>query len=238
MDRKELKATAKAAFKANYWKCVLVSFIMSLLVGGTVSSSASTTTNAAVDGTGSSNVNELIILIKNNKEVAIAVASIIFGTIAVVMLIATLIDAFLINPLKMGGSAFYLKNTDDSDAKVDEMTRGFKPAYKRNVVALFLKDLIVGLLSLLLIVPGVIKSLSYKLVPYILAQDDEISAKDALKKSTELMKGHKWEAFVLGLSFIPWILFGIVTLGFGMLLYVEPYMDATDAEYCKRIING
>lgn len=57
-----------------------------------------------------------------------------------------------------------------------------------------------------------------------------MSVMDALRKSKEMMKGHRWNTFVLNLSFLGWKLLGVLTLGILDIFYTNPYVDATDAE--------
>ena len=233
--RSELKEKAKAAFKANYWKCVLVAFIFSLVVGGTTAASGNTTVENANNATNTEGVAELNQAIQQDPQVLAIILGILFTIILIVVVVSTVVDVFITNPLQMGCMSFFLKNADDPNTGVDEIKRGFTPNYKRNVKALFLKDLKILLWSLLLIVPGIMKAYSYALVPYILAEDPDITAADALAKSEAMMAGHRKEAFVLDLSFILWYLLGVVTLGIGYVLYVGPYTTATDAEFYKAV---
>jgi uncharacterized membrane protein len=88
--------------------------------------------------------------------------------------------------------------------------------------------------SLLFLIPGIIKGISYSQMFYILADDKDISAGDAQKKSMEMMEGYKADYFVLGLSFIPWILLVCITFGIAAI-YVGPYMEATLALYYENL---
>ena len=69
----------------------------------------------------------------------------------------------------------------------------------------------------------------YLMVPYILAENPDMKAREALRLSKEMMDGQKWNAFVLGLSFIGWQLLGTLLCGIGTF-FVQPYVDATFAE--------
>ena len=69
----------------------------------------------------------------------------------------------------------------------------------------------------------------YLMVPYILAENPDMNAREALRLSKEMMDGQKWNAFVLGLSFIGWQLLGTLLCGIGTF-FVQPYVDATFAE--------
>lgn len=98
----------------------------------------------------------------------------------------------------------------------------FWSAFKVN----FLVGLFTFLWSLLFVIPGIIKSISYSMAMYILAENKEKSALECINESKEMTEGHKMELFVLGLSFIGWALLGYVTLGLAYI-WVIPYMQTT-----------
>ena len=77
--------------------------------------------------------------------------------------------------------------------------------------------------TLLLIIPGVIKGLSYSMTPFILTDKPELSANEAIELSMKMMDGHKMDLFVLLLIFCGLTLLSVVTLFIG-LLWVTPYM--------------
>lgn len=85
----------------------------------------------------------------------------------------------------------------------------------------------------LTIIGGIIKRYSYFLVPYIVAENPDINARDAIRLSRDMMRGYKWKCFVLDISFIGWQLLGILTLGLLDIAYTDPYRVATFTEfYC------
>ena len=118
------------------------------------------------------------------------------------------------------------------------MTNGEKPQFETlfSAMPVFLKafaiEFLVGLFtmlwSLLLIVPGIIKGISYGFAPYILAENHNVGIMEAIEISKKITKGHKMELFVLGLSFILWGLLTAVTFGIAAV-YVGPYVSATMA---------
>lgn len=87
--------------------------------------------------------------------------------------------------------------------------------------------------SLLFVIPGIIKGLSYSQMFFLMA-DKGLSAKDAQAQSMEIMEGHKWQYFVLQLSFIPWILLCLVTFGIATI-YVIPYIYTAQAMFYRHI---
>ncbi len=89
--------------------------------------------------------------------------------------------------------------------------------------------------SLLFVIPGIIKALSYSMAPYILAENEYyMSPGDAIKESMRIMDGHKMELFTLYLSFIGWYLLSGLTCGI-LLIYVEPYVQATLVNFYNEI---
>ena len=137
---------------------------------------------------------------------------------------------FLRNPAEVGTNRFFLKNARES-ASLKELLYAFRSGNYLNIVwAQFLVGLFIALWSLLLVIPGIIKTFEYMMVGYILADEPDMAAMDALRKSKQMMKGHKWNAFVLGLSFLGWELLGVLTFGILDIFYVRPYVEATFAE--------
>ena len=94
--------------------------------------------------------------------------------------------------------------------------------------------LVFVLATLLLSLPVCIKFYSYRLTPWILADNPKIGYQRALKLSMDLTRNHKWDMFVLDLSFLGWFLLGIIACGVG-LLFVLPYYKATYAELYARL---
>ena len=238
-ERKDLKKKGKAAFKLNYWKCVLVALILGLVAGGgggstgsANSSSVSETINESVYNGGSTSgivgdaaneISDALSQVPTGAWVAIVVI------IAIAIIIGLAIDLFLLNPLQLGCYRFFSVN-HYSPANLNEMGYGFTNNYIGNVKTMFVKDLYLFLWSLLFVIPGIVKSYSYRMVPYILSENPGISTKEAIDLSREMMDGNKWKAFVLDLSFIGWILLSVLTLGILAIFYVNPYMEATNAE--------
>lgn len=104
----------------------------------------------------------------------------------------------------------------------------------RNVWGMFLVGFFTFLWSLLLVVPGIVRFYSYSMTPYILIDNPELSANQAINLSRKMMKGHKFDLFFLQLSFIGWIFLSIFTLGIG-LLWVVPYMMAAQAAFYQDV---
>lgn len=136
-------------------------------------------------------------------------------------------------PLALGSAYIYLNLTRGFGPDVNILFSGFQRFVDALVLTLLI-GIFTFLWSLLLVVPGIIKAISYSQAYYILAEHPEMSAKEALDESIAIMDGHKMDYFVLTLSFIPWMLLCSVTCGLA-ILYVAPYMDATFVNFYNEI---
>ena len=139
-------------------------------------------------------------------------------------LVATIIitPAFALSVTRVYLNLFHGKKPEVQDAfsGFDDFWSAFKVQ--------FLVGLFTFLWSLLFLVPGIIKSYSYSMSLYILAENKEKPALECIRESMSMTNGHKMELFVLDLSFFGWAILGIVTFGIAYI-YVIPYMSATYA---------
>lgn len=101
----------------------------------------------------------------------------------------------------------------------------------------FLRTLYVFLWSLLLVIPGIVKSFSYAMTPFILAEHPEMTASQAIDASKAMMDGHKMDLFLLQLTFIGWELLCGFTLGIGSL-FLNPYRNAATAVFYENLKKG
>ena len=160
----------------------------------------------------------------------------IFATV-IGLVIGFVIKAFAINPVILGGKAFFLKSYErESDLK--DLGNGFRVSYMNNVKTLFLKDLYVFLWSLLFVIPGIIKAYEYRMMPYLIAENPDMTSNEAFAKSREMMTGNKWNAFVYDLSFLGWFILNSLTCGILGIFYVAPYYYAADANLYRAIKMG
>ncbi|MBR2547636.1 MAG: DUF975 family protein [Eubacterium sp.] len=222
----EIKERGKAAFRLNYWKCVLVSFIMGFVMSGTTSFSTRSTGNSEESQQMMQELQDSMESLTPGQRIAVAAG--VAGVFTLVFVIALVVKIFVYNPLKVGGLAFFKQNVINAPADLNEIGVGFKN-YLHTFITLFLNDLFLSLWFCLLIVPGIIKSYSYRMVPYILADEPELSPTDTITRSRQMMDGHKWHAFCYDLSFIGWMLLTILTCGLVGLFWYGPYKNSSDA---------
>ena len=144
------------------------------------------------------------------------------------------IASLIITPgLSIGLLLVYLDLSKNLDTHVSRLFDGFR-YWGKALWLMILVSVFTFLWALLLYVPGIIKAISYSMSYYILAENPEMTAREALNESKEIMKGNKLNFFILELSFFFWLLLVVVTFGIAAI-YVEPYMQLTYANFYHNI---
>lgn len=268
--RAELKSKAKFSFKRNYWKSVLISLILALIVGGGSSGSSisSAVSNNLIgssdsnvtddysnddsslydgndfyddtyDGNDEDDIDDLKSMADNTAGMmAIGIFLMVFIIVfVVIMAVVILLDVFIFNPLEVGCKKYYLRNLNEP-AQVGNIGYAFDNNYKNITKTMFFRDLFTVLWTLLFIIPGIVKSYEYQMIPYLLADNPQMTKEQAFEESKRMMQGQKWKAFVLDLSFIGWNILSALTLGILGIFYVQPYMDATHAALYEALRYG
>jgi uncharacterized membrane protein len=153
-----------------------------------------------------------------------------------IMMVANVLLLFLVMvPLGIGYyQAFKVLFTDGDNKLTANCFRLSFGNYFKNIAAYLLMCLFIFLWTLLLIIPGIIKALAYSMTPFILKDFPELSVNQAINLSQKMMKGHKFDYFWLGLSFIGWILLGLLTLGIGYI-WLIPYMYTSYAAFYEEV---
>lgn len=146
-----------------------------------------------------------------------------------------IISIFVSMPMGVGFYNTYkeLAVTGDDNCTANMFKTGFG-RYFHNIWGMFLMGIFVFLWMLLLIIPGIVKAFAYALTPYILVDYPELSANEAINLSKNMMKGHKFDYFCLGLSFIGWGLLAVLTCGIGFIWFM-PYYYTTMAEFYQDV---
>lgn len=134
-------------------------------------------------------------------------------------------------PLSWGLTVSLLRNHREENVDLENLFDGFRGGrYTRVFCALFLVQLFTFLWALLLIIPGIIKAFSYALTPYIIMDEPELTARQAIARSCEIMQGRRWKLFCLYFSFIGWGILCLLTFGIGFL-WLAPYINASIAAF-------
>lgn len=170
--------------------------------------------------------------IKGNVAVFFGL-SIIMGIILSISGITVVGPLILMGPLSLGLSIFMLEVVRTGKSTLESGFKGFKQ-FGTSFGAGLLMIICTCLWSLLFYIPGIIAAIRYSMTFYIIADNPELSATEAIDKSKEMMKGHKGEFFVLLLSFFWWYLLCLLTLGLASI-YVSPYIEATKIAFYEKI---
>ena len=206
MDRKLLKQNAKANFKKRWGDSIVITLIM---YGASIALS-------------------LLLL-----PVQTGAPSEVSFTLIMVSSVITMAFSLLVLPIfQVGCIRFFQKLRMNVPTGIGEVTGNFKDGNFKNIVLTNLIMYIkIYLWTLLFIIPGIIKTYEYRLIPYILAVRPDIDRKEAFRLSKILMDGYKWKSFVLDLSFWGWNILAAYTMGILGIVYVYPYMNATYVEF-------
>lgn len=200
--RAEIKARAKESLKGHYWHAFGVSLLVAV-IAGLASTIISTFMNVA-------------------QESALVVCICYLLNLAVTFLVTV--------PLSVGITRYFINLCKGNEAQLSDLTYAYK-SNLGNVILMIVKEFVfIYLWSLLFVIPGIIKTYQYFMVNYMVADNANLDRKRAFEITKAAMNGNKWRTFVLGLSFIGWILLSAITLGIGYL-FLMPYMQATYVQY-------
>lgn len=213
----DFRSEAKFALKGEYSKSLLASLIATVMGVQTTAINFSLIINFRTE----ESTNPFPIVIPHE----IIILLIIIGCVVLLFIIGSIIST--------GYAKYNLDLVNNNCPSIGLLFKYFKYA-KKIIIANLLILLKVFLWSLLFIIPGIIAVYSYAMVPYILAENPNLSPKEVLDLSKKMMKGNKWRFFCLEFSFIGWSLLCILTLGIGYV-YLAPYPVAANACFYKDV---
>ena len=145
-----------------------------------------------------------------------------------------IVELIVAGPVAFGLCCVFLNIFRKGKADIEDLFEGFTKNFFNNFITGLLVSVFTFLWSLLFIIPGIIKTYAYAMTFYIQNDHPEMTETDAITASREMMRGHKWELFVLDLSFIGWYL--LCGLTFGLLaLYVVPYHNAARTAFYENL---
>lgn len=210
MYARDFRARARQNLAGKWGVAVAVGFVATLLTGGIgVTNSGS----ASAEGSGYlSFVNhEAFVLLMTTVTVSALLSLIIGGAV------------------QLGWCRFHIDLASEKEVRFGTL---FSQMHR--LWAGFVMNFVVGLFillwSLLLIVPGIIATYRYAMVPYLMAEFPELKVMDAIRESKRLMQGNKWRLFCLQMSFFGWALLVALTFGIGSL-WLTPYIRAAEAAF-------
>ena len=251
--RAELKDRAKACLQKYYWAAFVVSLIASLvsgLGGGNGGGVSYNTGNSGAAGNSgyvfdipSGNLTENFpnslgvssgllenVSVSSTLHVGRLFWGLLAGAMIVLIILALVVGIFVAPAIEVGRSRFYMESRlMGQSAGIGKILWGFTHSYLNIVWTMFLRGLFIGLGTILCVIPGIYLSYCYYMVPFILAENPDMKPMEAMRLSKSMMEGHKFDTFILELSFFGWLLLG-ACLCFVGTFFVLPYYDATFAE--------
>ena len=216
MTYSEIRQAARDNLRGNYWLSVLVAFV-AVLLGGIIT--GGTIFRVDVDTEVFHHLPRFIVRY-------LAIMGSVSGFFALVQFIIG-------GTVQLGYAKYLLKQHDHASFDIHDLFSQFD-RFKEGFLQNFLRNLYIFLWSLLLISPGIVKSYAYAMTPFIMAENPDMSAKEAIEASKQLMHGHKDELFTLDLTFFGWDLLAILTLNIGYI-FLNPYKNAAYAVFYKEL---
>lgn len=239
----EFRAEARAALKGNWLTALAVSAV-ALLLGvsgnGAIDFSINVNTADGISADLSALGQNLCSfrygnLVFNGMLMGMLTAAVIWAILATVAAIA--FGLIVGGTLRLGHARYHL-GLIRSEAPRFETLFGYFSHWKTAALAELLQAIYIFLWSLLLIVPGVMASYSYAMTEYILAEDPELSAQEAIARSKAMMAGNRWRLFCLDISFIGWsLLSSLLPLRIGTIL-LNPYTETAHAAFYRELTGG
>lgn len=167
-----------------------------------------------------------------NSEIgAFLIGSAIYITIAAILM--AIVYFVLGSIIEVGYARFNLELADRRNPAFETLFAYF-PHWKTTAMTRLLRSIYIFLWSLLLVIPGIIATYSYAMTSFILAEQPELEASEAIALSKELMSGNRWRLFCLHFSFIGWDILCTLTMGIGYL-WLRPYKQAAEAAFYREI---
>ncbi|WMM24782.1 DUF975 family protein [Tissierella sp. MB52-C2] len=242
-NREYIKNYAKEFLRKHYWKAFLVCLIVSILSGGSNGGSSRHSERNYQEQT-IYEFRDQTVFETNNPVINFSLRRLgrtpifylVWGSAAIVSIGLILLLITVGYNLEVGLKRFFLKGFKD-DVNVRSLFSTFNSLEYFDIIKTqFLRSLYNLLWYFALIIPGIIKSYEYSMVPYILAEEPNLPSNEVIRRSIDMTDGHKWDMFVLDLSFIGWYILGLFFFGIGEI-FVNPYKEATVAKL-YNIISG
>ena len=152
-----------------------------------------------------------------------------------------LIYVFVSTIINVGKNRYFLEHYSYQDTSVNKLLFVYYTKSIFNVGEVMLTKMIRSFLWYFTIIGGFIKHYEYSMIPYLLAENPTIKVKEAFMMSKTMTNNHKWEMFMLDISFIPWYILGPLTLGMSNIFYFRPYKEMVKAslylEYRRKLIK-
>lgn len=234
---RDFRELARRALSGRWGSAVLTTLVASILGadimmtnGSSVSSITNSATNTINNGSGDTSYSGIL------SVMSITSLTYILGAVMAivsVLIIAGLVQYVIGSFVSLGLIQYNLDLIDGRDAEFSQIFSQ-APMFGKAFWLRLRMSIFTFLWTLLLIIPGIIKSYAYSMSGFILTENPEMTAKEAMQVSEKMMVGNKWRLFCLQISFIGWQFLCVLSLGIGFL-WLKPYMNAAIAAFYDEI---
>ncbi|MCI5553238.1 MAG: DUF975 family protein [Tenericutes bacterium] len=166
----------------------------------------------------------------------VGIVQIIFGETSFITFIVSLVVEFLLVPLQIGLNGYMMGFVQNDTFNRDAIFAPYDDTFKI-IGASILMSFVIMIGFIFFIIPGIYLAFSYALVPYLLVTNKNLSITETLELSRKMMNGHKLDLFVLGISFLGWMLLVPCTFGI-ILIWLYPYMMTATTKFFVDIIDS
>lgn len=166
----------------------------------------------------------------------VGIVQIIFGETSFITFIVSLVVEFLLVPLQIGLNGYMMGFVQNDTFNRDAIFAPYDDTFKI-IGASILMSFVIMIGFIFFIIPGIYLAFSYALVPYLLVTNKYLSITETLELSRKMMNGHKLDLFVLGISFLGWMLLVPCTFGI-ILIWLYPYMMTATTKFFVDIIDS
>ena len=242
---RDFRAAARKALQGFWLMAIVVTFVAALLGGVRQSFNVRVEVPSPVEFNQEIDTTELDAIPGADESLLVGFIHFVneiseqypfFKPLLAFLSILAAIQLIIGGPVMLGYNRFKLHRLDGEEAKFGDLFSCFD----RFLDGLWMRIrtiLQVFLWSLLFVIPGIVASYRYAMVPYLMADHPDMTVAQAFDRSKAMMNGHKGELFLLHLSFIGWWIVSALTLGIGALV-VMPYEQFSEAAFYRNLAAG
>ena len=226
----DLRFIARRALTGR-WGVAIGSSIVASLLGGIYSANINFNFNFSDNEAAGNGVFSWFSNLTGSQMVFLGAAGAFLLNMALVFSIARL---FIGSIVGIGYARFNLDLVDNVTEARFATLFSYMRFWKVAIITRIVRTLYIVLWTLLFIIPGIIASYNYALTDYILAENPELTTKEALELSKKMMYGHRFRLFCLEFSFIGWAFLCVLSLGIG-LIWLLPYTEVAKAAFYRDV---
>ncbi len=226
----DLRFIARRALTGR-WGVAIGSSIVASLLGGIYSANINFNFNYSDNETAGNSIFSWFSNLNGSQMVFLGAVGAFLLNIALVFSIARL---FIGSIVGIGYAKFNLDLVDNVTEARFATLFSYMRFWKVAIITRIVRTLYIVLWTLLFIIPGIVASYNYALTDYILAENPELTTKEALELSKKMMYGHRFQLFCLEFSFIGWAFLCVLSLGIG-LIWLLPYTEAAKAAFYREV---